>query len=34
MANHITDTVEKILGRKPSTIEDFVQDHKEVWMKA
>lgn len=32
MANHVTDTAEKILGRKPRTIEEFVQDYKEVWV--
>jgi len=32
MANHVTDTSEKILGRKPRTIEEFIRDYKEVWV--
>ena len=31
MANHVTDTAEVILKRKPRTIEDFIKDHVEVW---
>ena len=31
MANHVTDTAEIILKRKPKTIEEFVKDHVEVW---
>ena len=30
MANHITDTAQKILGREPRTIDDFVRDYKKV----
>ncbi|MBS4539504.1 SDR family oxidoreductase [Clostridium sp. D2Q-11] len=32
MANHVTNTSEKILGRKPRTIINFIEDYKEVWM--
>lgn len=32
MANHVTDTAEKLLGRKPRTIEEFIEDYKEVWI--
>jgi len=31
MANHVTDTAEIILNRKPKTIEEFIKDHVEVW---
>ena len=31
MANHVTDTAEIILKRKPKTIEEFINDHVEVW---
>lgn len=32
MANHITNTAEKILNRKPRSIEDFIIDYKDVWI--
>jgi uncharacterized protein YbjT (DUF2867 family) len=31
MANHVTDTAEVLLKRKPRTIDDFIKDHVEVW---
>jgi uncharacterized protein YbjT (DUF2867 family) len=31
MANHVTDTAEIILKRKPKTIEEFIKDHVGVW---
>ena len=27
MANHVTDTCEILLKRKPRTIDDFIKDH-------
>lgn len=31
MSDVVTDTVEKILGRKPISFRQFVQDHADVW---
>ncbi|MGB3366717.1 MAG: SDR family oxidoreductase [Acidaminobacteraceae bacterium] len=31
LANHLTDTVEEILGRKPNTIKTFTLNNKEIW---
>jgi len=31
MANHVTNTAELLLKRKPRTIEDFIKDHLDVW---
>jgi uncharacterized protein YbjT (DUF2867 family) len=31
MANHVTDTAEVLLKRKPRTIEEFIKDYVEVW---
>jgi uncharacterized protein YbjT (DUF2867 family) len=31
MANHVTDTAQVLLKRKPRTIEDFIRDHVEIW---
>jgi uncharacterized protein YbjT (DUF2867 family) len=31
MANHVTNTAEVLLKRKPRTIDDFIKDHIEVW---
>lgn len=31
MANHVTNTAEILLKRKPRTIEDFIKDHVQVW---
>ena len=31
MANHVTNTAEVLLKRKPRTIEMFIKDHIEVW---
>lgn len=31
MANHVTDTAEVLLKRKPRTIEDFIKDNVKVW---
>ncbi|MBU3182689.1 SDR family oxidoreductase [Clostridium psychrophilum] len=31
MANHVTNTAEVLLKRKPRTIEVFIKDHIEVW---
>jgi len=31
MANHVTNTAETLLKRKPRTIEVFIKDHIEVW---
>ena len=31
MANHVTNTAEVLLKRKPKTIEDFIKDYVEVW---
>jgi uncharacterized protein YbjT (DUF2867 family) len=31
MANHVTNTSEVLLKRKPRTIDDFIRDHVEVW---
>jgi uncharacterized protein YbjT (DUF2867 family) len=31
MANHVTNTAEILLKRKPISIEDFIKDHAEVW---
>lgn len=31
MANHVTDTAEVLLKRKPRIIDDFIKDHLEVW---
>ena len=31
MANHVTNTAEALLKRKPKTIEDFIKDYVEVW---
>ena len=33
MANHVTNTAELILKRKPRTIEDFIKDYIKVWSK-
>jgi uncharacterized protein YbjT (DUF2867 family) len=33
MANHVTNTAEVLLKRKPRTIDDFIKDHVEVWVK-
>lgn len=32
MAKKVTDTAEKILKRKPRTIDEFIVDYKDVWM--
>ena len=32
MADVVTDEVEKLLGRKPITFEQFAKDNKEVWL--
>lgn len=31
MANHVTNTTELLLKRKPRTIEDFIKDYIDVW---
>ncbi|MCB2295662.1 SDR family oxidoreductase [Clostridium algoriphilum] len=31
MANHVTNTAELLLKRKPITIDDFIKDHIDVW---
>jgi len=31
MANHVTNTAEALLKRKPRTIDDFIKDYIEVW---
>jgi len=31
MANHVTDTAEMLLKRKPRSIDEFITDHLEVW---
>jgi uncharacterized protein YbjT (DUF2867 family) len=31
MANHVTNTAEVLLKRKPRTMEDFINDHVEIW---
>ena len=31
MANHVTNTAELLLKRKPRTIEDFIKDYIDVW---
>ncbi len=31
MANHVTNTAEILLKRKPRTIDEFIKDHLEVW---
>ncbi|MBU3161595.1 SDR family oxidoreductase [Clostridium frigoris] len=31
MANHVTNTAELLLKRKPRTIEEFIKDHLDVW---
>jgi uncharacterized protein YbjT (DUF2867 family) len=31
MANHVNNTAEILLKRKPRTIEEFIEDHVEVW---
>lgn len=33
MANHVTNTAEVLLKRKPRTIDDFIKDHVKVWVK-
>jgi len=32
MADVVTDEVEKLIGRKPITFEQFTKNHKEVWL--
>lgn len=31
MAKQVTDTAEKILKRKPRSIDDFIRDYKDIW---
>lgn len=33
MANHVTQTANDILGRSPRSIQEFIEDHKDVWNK-
>lgn len=32
MANHVTNTAEILLNRKPRSIDEFIRDHLEVWL--
>lgn len=32
MANHVTNTAELLLNRKPRSIDEFIRDHLEVWL--
>jgi hypothetical protein len=33
MADNTTNEIEKLLGREPISFSEFVEDHKENWMK-